>query len=96
MEPHAPPGGRDDEALYLAGYCRVGWPSTTLHVGWLLGLWPSPNRILQCAASLAAGGYDRESFSIESGPLHHSKKHCKVEVQKEYFLTSFSNHRKIS
>ena len=38
----------------------------TPHVGWLSGLRPSPNRILQCAALLAAGGYDRPCGPIKS------------------------------
>ena len=38
----------------------------TPHVGWPSGLRPSAIIILQCAASLAAGGYDRPCGPIES------------------------------
>ena len=38
----------------------------TLHVGWPSGLHPSAITILQCAALLAAGGYDRPCRPIES------------------------------
>ena len=38
----------------------------TPHIDWLSGLRPSPNRILQCAASLAASGYDRPCGPIKS------------------------------
>ena len=36
------------------------------HVGWPLGLRPSAKSILQCAASLAAAGYDRPCGPIKS------------------------------
>ena len=38
----------------------------TPHVGWLSGLRPLVITILQCAASLAAGGYDWPCWPIES------------------------------
>ena len=38
----------------------------TPHVGWPSGLRPLAITILQCAASLAAGGYDRPCGPIES------------------------------
>ena len=36
------------------------------YVGWPSGLRPSAKRILQCAAFLAAGGYDRPCGPIKS------------------------------
>ena len=57
--------------LLWLGYRRVGWPSATPHVGWVSGLRPSPNRILQCAASLAAGGYNRSYLSATASQAQH-------------------------
>ena len=59
--------------LAFGHHRRVCWPS---------GLWPLDITILQCAASLAAGGYDqpceliKSLSSIEFGPLLDSKTLC--------------------